>query len=117
MQYMILIYSNPADRPKFDTPEFHALMQDYAQLGIDLRAAGAHISGDALLGVETARTLRGRGAEAVVMDGPFAETREHLGGYYLIEAPDMEAALTWARRIPTAAHGAVEVRQLMNVGL
>jgi hypothetical protein len=53
----------------------------------------------------------------MVMDGPFAETREHLGGYYVIDVPDMAAALEWARRVPTAAHGAVEVRQLAALNL
>lgn len=117
MQFMLLIYSNPADRPQPGTPEFGALMQGYAGLGRKLREDGAHLSGDALKPVETARTLRGTGAGRVTMDGPFAETREHLGGYYLIDVPDMETALGYAAMIPTLAHGAVEVRELAGFGL
>ena len=117
MQYMLLIYSNPADRPKPGTPELGALMQGYADLGRALRADGAYVLGDALTGVDTARTLRGKGTGTEVMDGPFAETREHLGGFYIIEVPDFAAAAAYAARIPTVHHGAVEIRPLAGFNL
>jgi hypothetical protein len=71
MQFMLLIYSNPEDRPKPGTPAFDALMQGYGQLGSDLRAAGVHVAGDALVGAQAARTLRGSGAAA---QGPWSWT-------------------------------------------
>jgi hypothetical protein len=72
------------------------------------------LSGEGLQGVETATCLRSRGGKVETMDGPFAETREHLGGYYLIEAADLDAALTFAAAIPIARTGTVEVRPVMN---
>lgn len=117
MQYMLLIYSNPDNRPKPGTPEFAALMQGYAELGQALRKDGAHIAGDALTGADKARTLRGKAGRVEMMDGPFAETREHLGGYYLIDVPDFETAAAYARRIPTLRHGAVEIRPVAGFNL
>lgn len=117
MQALLLIYSDPAVRPNYGTPEFDQMMQGYASLGAQLRADGAYLSGDALKGSETAKTVRGRGAKSMVMDGPFAETREHLGGYYLIDVPDMTTALRYAAMVPTADHGVVEVRELAGVRL
>jgi hypothetical protein len=113
MQYMLLIYSDPATGPVYGTPDFEAMMGGYFALNERLKADGVWVAGDALQGVQTATSLRSRGGKVETMDGPFAETKEHLGGYYLIEVADLDAALRYAAMIPTASHGTVEVRPLV----
>ena len=71
-------------------------------------------SGEGLQGIETATSLRIKSGKVETMDGPFAETREHLGGYYVIDVPDLDAALTYAAMIPSAHFGTVEIRPLMD---
>lgn len=114
MKYMLLIYSDPQREPAYGTPEFEAMMQGFFALNETLKAAGVLISGEGLQGVETATSLRVRGGKAQTMDGPFAETKEHLGGYYLIDVADLDAALTYAAQVPSAHFGTVEVRPLMD---
>ncbi len=114
MQYLALIYAAPANQPQYGTPEFGAMMEGYNAFTADLKAQGAFIAGDGLKPVETATSVRVRGGKTETMDGPFAETKEHLGGYYLIEAPDLDAAIKWAAKIPTAAYGTIEVRPVMD---
>lgn len=116
MKYMALIYSSPAREPKPGTPEFGKMMTDYFALTETLKAAGVYLAGDGLQGVETATSLRLTAGKVETMDGPFAETKEHLGGYYLIEVPDLDAALRYAAMIPTAAYGTVELRPVMVYG-
>lgn len=114
MQYMLLIYSNPTLAPDFGTPEFEAVMGGYFALNQRLKADGVLRGGEGLQGIETATSLRVRGGKAETMDGPFAETKEHLGGYYIIDVPDLDAALRYAAMVPSAAFGTIEVRPLMN---
>lgn len=116
MQFMALIYSDPAQGPGYGTPEFQAMMQGYFALNAELRAAGHLISGEGLQGAETATSLRIKGGKVETMDGPFAETKEHLGGYYLMDVPDLDTALRYAAKIPSAAWGTVEVRPIMDYG-
>lgn len=113
MQYMLLIYSDPATDPVYGTPDFEAMMGGYFALNERLKADGAWVAGDALQGVQTATSLRLRGGKAETMDGPFAETKERLGGYYLIEVPDLDAAMRYAAMIPTATHGTIEIRPVV----
>lgn len=117
MKYMALIYSDPALEPRYGTPEFETMMQGYGALNATLRAAGVYVAGDALQNVETATSLRVRGGRTETMDGPFAETKERLGGYYIMDCTDLDQALKYAAMIPTAAHGTVEVRPLVNYGV
>lgn len=114
MQYLALIYSAPGSEPSYGTPEFKAWMDDYFAFTDFLKEKGAFISGDGLKGTETATSLRLRGGKVETMDGPFAETKEHLGGYYLMEVPDLDTALKYAAMIPTAAHGTIELRPVMT---
>ena len=113
MQYLALIYATPDSSPKYGTPEFKAMMDGYTAFTAELKARGAFVSGDGLKPVETATSVRVRGGKTETMDGPFAETKEHLGGYYLIEVPDLDAAIKVAAMIPTAGYGTVELRPVM----
>jgi hypothetical protein len=107
MQYLLLIYIPTEDVPE---PATHEQWMDFTRR---LGASGAMVAGDALLGTETARTVRVREGEALVTDGPFAETKEMLGGYYLIDVPDLDEALRWAAQVPNAGYGSIEVRPVM----
>ena len=114
MQYMLLIYSDPAREPTYGTPEFDQMMGGYFALNDQMKADGTLRGGEALKGIETATSLRIKSGKVETMDGPFAETREHLGGYYVVEVPNLDAALKYAAMIPSAHFGTVEVRPLMN---
>jgi hypothetical protein len=107
MQYLLLIYV-PTDATP-DPAEFGR----WAQYTQELQESGAMVSGDALQGLDTAATVRVRDGETLVTDGPFAETKEMLGGYYLIDVADLDAALGWAAKIPSVGYGSVEVRPVM----
>ena len=113
MQYMILIYE-PADA--YTGADGEAQLQDvvakHMALAADLRAKGWMKDGSGLQGVETATTVVTSGGKQTVHDGPFAETREHLGGYYLIDVPNLDDALSMAKRVPVLEGGKVEVRPL-----
>ncbi len=114
MQYMLLIYSDPAREPKYGTPEFEDLMKGYFDVNEKIKADGAMVSGEGLKGTDTATSLRIKSGKVETMDGPFAETREYLGGYYVVDVPDLDAALKYAALIPSAAFGTIEVRPLMD---
>jgi hypothetical protein len=114
MQYMTLIYSDPAREPAYGTPEFQAMMGGFFSLNEKMKADGVLVSGEALQRIETATSVRIRNGKVETMDGPFAETKEHLGGYYVIEVPDLDAALRYAAMIPSVHFGTIEVRPLMN---
>lgn len=110
MQYTFLLYSDQTNATE-PTPE--EMEQELAVFGAyigALQEAGVFVSTDWLQPVETATTVSFSNGEAVVHDGPFAETQETLGGYFVIEAPDLDTALEWAKKCPTAQYGKVEVR-------
>jgi hypothetical protein len=115
MKYMLLIYgAQPAEEPSAEAVE--QIMNEYWAYEKAVSEAGVRLASDALQGIETATTVQVTEAgERVVTDGPFAETREILGGYYLIDVPDLDAALEWAARCPGAHHGSkIEVRPIME---
>jgi hypothetical protein len=115
MKYMLLIYADPVWR---EGEQGQKLMSDivaqHVRLGEDLRAAGVAYSGHQLQPAATATTVRTAGGAQTLHDGPFAETHEQLGGYYLIDVPDLDAAIAWARRIPAPGKGSVEVRPIVE---
>jgi hypothetical protein len=113
MQYMALIYSDKAREPAYGTPDFGKMMEGYFALSRLLKEDGAWIAGEGLQGVDTATSVRVKGGRVETMDGPFAETKEHLGGFYLFEATDLDAALRYAAMVPSAAWGTVELRPVM----
>jgi hypothetical protein len=112
MQYMLLIYSEESAEPT-SQEEANQVMADYWAYEKAVADAGVKLGSDALQPTQTATTVRVRGGDKVVTDGPFAETREVLGGYYLLDVPDLDAALDWAARCPGAKYGSVEVRPIM----
>lgn len=114
MQYMLLIYTREADRSNHTPADGVAMMNEYQGLSRDLVASGHFKSGAALQATTSATTVRVRDGKTVTTDGPFAETREQLGGYYLIEAKDLDEAIAIAARVPDARLGSVEVRPVMT---
>jgi hypothetical protein len=113
MQYMCLIYTDPAVWQTMPEGERNAIYGAYGAFTQSIQESGHMVAGDALQPTETATTVRVRNGETLVTDGPFAETKEQLGGYYLVEAKDADEALAIAARIPGAAHGSIEVRPVM----
>ena len=112
MQYMLLIYAEPTLEPTTDAARA-AQLRAYADYSAWLQEQGAFRAGDALQPPSDATTIRVRGEEPTVTDGPFAETKEWLAGYYLIEAPDLDSAIEAAARCPGARDGSIEVRPIL----
>jgi hypothetical protein len=110
-QYMLLIYSPTEGGPSPE--EAQAELPRWFEYTQQLQESGAMVAGDALESVTTATTVRVRDGERLTTDGPFAETKEALGGYYIIDVADLDAALSWAERIPSVGYGSVEVRPVM----
>ena len=111
---MLLIYSAEDGRQPRSEDELRTLYAEYFRLGDELRAAGRLVSSEELAPVTSATTIQVRDGEALVTDGPFAETKETLGGYYLIEADSLDEAIEWAARIPAARDGKVEIRPVLD---
>jgi hypothetical protein len=114
MKYMLSIYGDASEWDSATPEEGAQLMAAYDALDRELRAAGALVAGEALERPETATTVRVRDGERLLTDGPFAETREQLGGFYVLECANLDEAIAWAARIPNAADGSVEVRPVME---
>jgi hypothetical protein len=112
MKYMLLIY---LDEEVLNEREREECYEESAQLARDLGASGNYLAAAPLHPVSTATSVRMREGKKVVIDGPFAETREQLGGYFLVEAKDLDEALNIAARIPAARKGTVEVRPVLEV--
>ncbi len=112
MKYMLLIYS---DEQAWDDDEREHCYQESAELGQRLHSRGQFLAASPLHPVSTATSVRVRDGKALITDGPFAETREQLGGYFLIEAPDLDQAIGIAAQIPGARVGTVEIRPVMEV--
>jgi len=113
-QYMLLIYGDPSNGPAEGSPEAEAEMGQWFAYTESLQKAGVYVAGEALQSPSTATTVAVRNGERVVSDGPFADTKEWLGGYYTIDAPDLDAALDHAARMPNIHHATVEVRPVMT---
>jgi hypothetical protein len=107
---MLLIYGAEASEESMTQEDGANMMGAFRDYTEALIAAGAMVTADRLQPVANATTVRASGGALQLHDGPFAETKEQLGGYYLIEAPDLDAALEWAKKCPGATYGAVEVR-------
>ena len=114
MKYIALIYSDHSNPPAPSTEGFGKMMAGYETCNTTYRNDGVYIAGDALQPTTTATTVRVRDGRVETMDGPFAETKEQLGGFYLIDVPDLDAAMRYAAEIPAARYGTVEIRPIMD---
>ena len=114
MKYLCLIYEDENAWGKMPKPEADAMMGEYFSFTEDVKRSGHYLGGNALKPTPTASTVRVRKGKISTTDGPFAETKEQLGGYYLIEAKDLNDAIQVAARIPSARIGSVEVRPIME---
>ncbi|RKQ91600.1 hypothetical protein C8N24_1423 [Solirubrobacter pauli] len=108
MHYVLTLHYRDGEGPEMGTPEFEAEMKVWNALNDEMKAAGV-IVGVGGLSPETATTLRTRGGEEIVTDGPFAETKEILFSLYVIDVEDLDAALAWARRMPATEYGSVQI--------
>jgi hypothetical protein len=116
MQYMLLIYENEADYSRRAAAENTKISQEYMKVTEEMKASGNLRAGDRLEPSTTATTVRVREGKTLSTDGPFAETREQLGGYYLIEAKNLDEAVGIAARLPGARTGTIEVRPVFKMG-
>jgi len=116
MQYLLAIYAAEADEPAPGTDEFEAYLGRYMTLTDEMRQAGVLQDGRPLEPVSTATTVRVREGKTLTTDGPFAETKEQLGGFYLLDCANLDEAIAWAARIPAAEHGSIEIRPIMQLG-
>ena len=116
MKYLCLIYDDETRWVHMSKEESDATMGDYGKFTQDIRTSGHYIGGNALQPTPSATTVRLRHGSISTTDGPFAETKEQLGGYYLIEARDLNDAIQVAARIPSARDGSIEVRPIMEMG-
>jgi hypothetical protein len=114
VQYMALIYADEGSWESLGEDERNDVYRRYRELADGARAAGVLVGGDELASTRDATTVRVREGQALVIDGPYAETKETLGGYFLFECASIDEAMDWAARIPTAEHGAVEVRPVYS---
>ena len=113
MQYLLLIYDNERALSSLSKDQLGKMMQGYGELTQSIVKSGHFRAGGQLQPTSTATTVREKNGKEVTVDGPFAETKEQLGGYYLVECKDLDEALSIARRIPSVHSGSIEVRPLV----
>jgi hypothetical protein len=116
MKYLCLIYGNEANWTTRTEQEGKQMTAEYMAYTDDIKRSKHYVAGEALMPTATASTVRVRDGKVVTTDGPFAETKEQLGGFYLVEATDLNEAIQVASRIPGARWGSIEVRPIMKVG-
>ena len=114
MQYLLLIYGEEGALESVSEAERHAVYEEYDRFAQDLQERQAMVGGDELAPTSSATTVRVRDGETLATDGPFAETKEQLGGYFKIEAADLDTAIELAAKIPGARTGSIEVRPVVE---
>jgi hypothetical protein len=114
MKYLLLIYGEEGAWAHMSEAEQGQIFQDYMDYTNGINKSGHYISGEALQPIATATTVRVKNGKTLTTDGPFAETREQLGGFYMVEAKDLDEAIELAARIPGSRHGSIEVRPIME---
>lgn len=114
MQYMLLIYGDEREWTTMSEDDAKKMYAAYGAYTQELIDSGAMRGGSELAPISSATTVRVRGGKVQTTDGPFAETKEQLGGYYIIEVPTLDDAVRWASKIPSAAWGSVEVRPMVE---
>jgi hypothetical protein len=111
---MLLIYSDPSAGPAPGSPELAAQLARWGTYTEELAKADALLAGEPLQPVDTATTVRVRDGKVLHTDGPFAETKEVLGGFYILDCKDLDEALAWAAKVPNVGYGSIEVRPIME---
>ncbi|HEU5216616.1 MAG TPA: YciI family protein [Gaiellaceae bacterium] len=114
MQYMLLIYNDPESWVSMSEEQQGAIFGEYGSFTEELQSSGKMVGGDALQPIATATSVRVRDGETLTTDGPFAETKEVLGGYYLIDVDSLDEALEWGAKVPGAKYGTIEVRPVVT---
>ena len=114
MHYLLTIYTDESGFADATPEDGARMMAAYQAFTDEVKAAGAFVSGDGLQPTSTATTVRVRDGEPLLTDGPFAETREQLAGYYLLDCADLDEAVRWAAKIPGAQYGSIEVRPVID---
>jgi len=115
MKYMLLIYDDESAWASMAEDESKSMFDEYLSFSNDLVAAGQFVAGDPLESVSTATTVRVRDGRTTTTDGPFAETKEQLAGYYVVDVPSLDEALAWAAKVPSARIGSIEVRPVQDM--
>jgi hypothetical protein len=116
MRYICLLYGEEGAGPAPGTAEFGEMLREYGAATQEMAGAGVLVDSGPLQPVTSATTVRIRDGELQLTDGPFAEIKEMLGGYYVLECADLDEAVRWAAKIPAAKYGSIEVRPLMQMG-
>jgi hypothetical protein len=114
MRYMLLIYGDESGWANLSEAETEAEMGKWYAYTQEMQDAGVSTAGEALQPTSTATCVRDNGGEPLVTDGPFAETREQLGGYYLLDVPNLDEAIKWAHKCPAAKSGTIELRPIQE---
>lgn len=114
MRYLLLIYGNEAEQSNLSPEEQQTTMMAYNDFTEMIQKRGAHLAGEALHPVSSATTVRVRQGKVLTTDGPFAETKEQLGGFYLIQSANLDEAIEIAAKIPAANNGSIEIRPIME---
>jgi hypothetical protein len=112
MRYLLLIYGDESQDMQMSKEDQETVFNEYWAFTNAIRASGVHEGGEALLPTSTATTVRVRNGATMTTDGPFAETKEQLGGYYLVNCKDLDQAIEWAAKIPGVKTGSIEVRPI-----
>jgi len=112
MKYALLIYGNEANAPTANDGTAYRISPAYEAYMEEMKKAGVIVGGERLRPTSSATTVRTSGGKTQVLDGPYAETKEQLGGLFILDVPDLDAAVAWAARCPTASTGAIEVRPI-----
>jgi hypothetical protein len=115
MQYLLMLYADESGWGKMTPAEQQQGMAAYMAYTEALKKAGAFVGSNRLQPISSATTVKVTNGKQQVLDGPYADSKEQLGGYYLIEAPDLDAAIAWAARCPGSGHGTIEVRPVWEM--
>ena len=115
MKYLLMIYCDESIDDSMPEAEMGELIEAHGRFAAELGASGAMLGGERLRPVATATSVTTTNGEVVVTDGPFAETKEQLGGFYMIEAATLDEAIAWAKKIPCGSQGTVEVRPVWSM--
>jgi hypothetical protein len=116
MKYLLLMYADEAIGSNWSKEELQAAARTWAEFRKEMSASGVLVSSSGVAPDTSATTVRVRNDKTLITDGPFAETHEQLGGYFLVECSDLDEAIRWAEKIPTAKYGSIEIRPLWSPG-